>query len=481
MKKLLIILAILSVLTMIACGGGGSSSSSAIPTAGPTPSGGFSNASVSGRYVYNLRGAAGASTFAALGAFTADGAGNLTSGTEDGFSSGTGNYSVTFTGTYTVSADGRGSANISYSGGQQLTMRFVLISGARARVIELSSQENANGTLERQDAATVGALNGTYVLRLDGNDSGFPFSTLGAVTSSGGASGTLTGTMDENDDGTVTNNMAVDGTYAIGAGGRGTASLNTPFGPANYIFYVISATKLQVLSTNSAPQVSGSGTQQVGAFSPASMNGNFVFVMAGNDNSGVVREARRFTLNGGGAVVGGTEDLLDAGSFAENLPFTGTYTAASNGRVQAQFTFNGSTLQILMWMTSPTTGFIFSSDPTSVESGYVSLQSTGFTNSTLSGNYAFEMSGSSGGSTDVVAQFKSDGAGTITGNQDYSSAGTLVTGASFPGSYAMASTGRATGTFGSTLMRVYMVDTNTFYTVSADAVNRFVGIGEKQQ
>ena len=82
-KILLTLVRIVSLGALVACGGGSSNSILAAPAPSGGNNAGFSNASLTGNYVYAANGFTSNNTFAVAGVFTADGNGNITSGTRD--------------------------------------------------------------------------------------------------------------------------------------------------------------------------------------------------------------------------------------------------------------------------------------------------------------------------------------------------------------------------------------------------------------
>src|SRR5438128_2649854 len=87
----------------VGCGYGGSGITL------PHPSGNYSNASLNGKYVYQIRG--GTSPFGPyreFGVLTADGAQHITSGVDDFVGASTGQVSSNITGSYQVANDGTG-------------------------------------------------------------------------------------------------------------------------------------------------------------------------------------------------------------------------------------------------------------------------------------------------------------------------------------------------------------------------------------
>src|SRR5690348_5888989 len=111
MRKLFFSLALMTLAFCVGCGSSSSSNNN-----GPTPTGNFSNASLSGQYVYQITGfdftTGSGVSYARSGVFVADGAGSLTSISDD-FSEGSPTSSV-ISGTYAISNDGTGSIQFTF-------------------------------------------------------------------------------------------------------------------------------------------------------------------------------------------------------------------------------------------------------------------------------------------------------------------------------------------------------------------------------
>jgi hypothetical protein len=107
MKKILLALGLFSICFCFGCGSNSGSVSGFIPK------GNFSNASLSGQYVYQVSGLdfsvnPNGNPYREAGVFVADGSGHITSGVDD-FVEGSGGVATnSLTGTYSLSVDGTG-------------------------------------------------------------------------------------------------------------------------------------------------------------------------------------------------------------------------------------------------------------------------------------------------------------------------------------------------------------------------------------
>ena len=103
-RAVLSIFAVFLLVFLVACGGSS-------PKATPPPTGGFSNSSLNGTYVFSVTGSDASGLFLTMaGTFVANGSGGITGGTMDLNDAGTGPLlsQVITGGVYSVGVDGRG-------------------------------------------------------------------------------------------------------------------------------------------------------------------------------------------------------------------------------------------------------------------------------------------------------------------------------------------------------------------------------------
>ncbi len=512
MRKILVtLLSIVSLATLVACGGGSSSNSVSVP---PAPSGGnnagFSNASLTGNYVFAANGLNNSNNYAVVGQFTADGKGNITAGTRDTVNDGGGQtLGESINGNYSVNSDGRGLAVLN-GGSGQVIYNFVLQSPSAGKLFQDGTTSNsviadAVGRIELQ-SGTPGAT-GTYIVRLDGEDvNKSPYGAVSGLNFSGGAI-TGTGAYDENDAGLFSAQLSATGTYNL-TGTRGSATLATPNGPNtgthNFIAYYVSPSRLELLSTDKSFWLHGYADLQtsLAAASTAAFAGPEVFNLSGLDGgSGTgaypIVETGRFTFDGAGNITStsAVKDYNERSAFYSPT-FSGTYSAAANGRWTA--IMNGFSVgpianeNLVGWQVSPTQSLVlvsFASNPNisgyaTVETGEMRSQTLGLSNASVTGNYAQSLSGldTSLGNFESTGNYLAGG-GNLTGTIDFQTDNEgLAQDSSQSGSYTVDPVlGRGTATVSGVPVMFYTVDGSTIYLISSNAASGYQGTLLAQQ
>ena len=467
-KKLTLLPALGSLSLLVACGGGGPA---------PKPVGSFSNASLNGQYTFRLTGVFYSSTGTAVpyteaGFFTADGNGNITGGTDDFVQGGAALVSTSIVATssgaissgYSINPDGTGSIALLINGTTiPETLAVTLSSSSKLYLIE-QDLANSYGVAELQSASTVSsttAPTGTFAFRF--HDQGLSV-RAGAMTISGG---NITGSQDVLVGGVLDNNtglpLTIAGTMSAPSGGRGTGSFNDGLSTVSFVYYVVDGNNLRFLRTDSGLNSLGRAEMQSGTFTNASMTGGFAFGARGDDSSSVsgVNTVGVLLADGAGSITGGEFDAVrDGTSQGAGVAINsgGTYSVGSNGCVVVNYTTNlGASVQQIFWLVNSSRAFFITNDATKNEDGIADLQqSTSFSNSNLTGQYAFVMDGFISGTAnlDRVGWINADGAGNMSlfegvnnssANPNFALPGTLT------GTYSFATgndttLGRATAT-----------------------------------
>jgi hypothetical protein len=376
-------------------------------------------------FFFTSRNASGPEFF--VGSFTADGAGNL-SGVEDASLGNGVQQNVPLIGSYFIYPDGRGQItfdqNSIHTLSSGITFRFVLTSGgSSASAIQFDGAGSAAGTFEKQDASA--GVAGQYVFSVNGADDVFnPMGQVGLFTTDG--AGLITGGIeDENDNGVVPPNPTdlIGGAYSIGTNGRGTLALTTAAGTSNFVFYVVSANKLNLVATDSSPILGGFAEKQTDqSFSNSNFLGGYGFLLnrapaASRSRFDVIG---RMTLNGNGAITGGVEEEA-ASNIVQNAITAGTYDVDSNGRGVIQLTTANGNRSYIFYAVASHRLFMLDTFSAFAGSGAVDSQLGTLDNSTLSGTYG--MAGASIGQddTEVAAWFVANGVsptGSIQGIED---------------------------------------------------------------
>jgi len=283
----------------------------------------------------------------------------------------------------------------------------------------------------------------------------------------------------------------VTGTYVIGSDGRGTMELLINFAgqaqltedyhiamksDGSAYFFEDNSTKT---NTDGGFQTHGEGTlkPQSGAFSDASLSGNYAFLLYGVDSSNK-RAALGGVVHANGAsetLLPGTSDFNDAGTFdgTSGLPgtITGTFGAISGSQGEAAFTSSSlppsnQTINLIFQFVTPSDIYFMecdSSSTTTCGAGTPALDRLGgemilqqpnvvFGESVLNGSSVASGTALNGSNSDVFAGLLAtttcDGATPITFSYDENNGG-MVSSPSLTGTCTMAlnGTGRAAFSF----------------------------------
>jgi len=481
MKTSYLCLGLLSLLFCAACG----SSNGGVP--GFIPKGNFSNASLSGQYVYQIEGfdlsnLNTVSAYREAGVFTANGSGVVTSATDD-LSEGNGVVTTVSTGSYTIGNDGTGTLSFNNALGT-ITLEVTLISASKVYMVEGDTLLNAGGLAEKQNSAAIAAApTGTFVFREhDLNSSTLQsVASVGAFTVGGGVASN--GNKDVNTGGafsslTFTGSFnAPDTTTGRGSGTFTDSALAT----SSFNYYIVDANNVRFLAATTG--VVGDGRAELQSGTPA-LSGSYAFGSKGDTGSlGGVSMAGRFTASGGSITAGARDSVQDGGT-ATNVSFTGTFTQAASGRAVLSLS-TAANSNYVVWMVSPTRGLFLVNDSNTVQDGSLDRQQvSSFSNSTMNGQFGFVMDGFDVGQTpkDRVGTLQWDGSGKLILNEFTNTAGSPST-ATLSGHYAVSANGR-TGSSISNLssnLIFYLVSGNDAYVVQNDSNVELNGTISKQQ
>ena len=494
MRKLLIVPALFILALSVACGSGSGSSGNG-GGFGSGGSNGYSNASVSGQYAYQVSGFdfnSGANLpFKESGVFTADGKGNITSGTDD-FSEGTSVFSDPATGTYNIASDGTGSINLTFTSGGTISLALTVVSSSKL----LLTVPVVNGVAESTGTGIALKQNTTALAAVPAGNFAFGLHTVNSTQGSASAAGafavsngTVAGHEDVLQSGTLTPHTLTGSFNTPDATGRGTASLvNELSAPSTFVYYIVDANTLFLFSTTAATNGIGRAEKQsTTTFSAASLTGNYAFGSKGDTGSlDSVNSAGRFTADGISAITAGVFDSVQDGSVTANMAFTGTYTVASNGRAVFSLTpQTGAAIEQVAYMVTPTRAFFLVHDAAKEEDGTIDGQAaSAFSNGTLKGNYAFVTDGfNATDSFNRLGTMNGDGAGNL--KLDYVLTEPTLNSqtVSLTGTYSVASNGRAVGSVAnlSSNFVLYLISGTDGYIVQADSATQMAGSFSKQQ
>jgi hypothetical protein len=252
----------------------------------------------------------------------------------------------------------------------------------------------------------------------------------------------------------------------VAATGRGVATLNTIRGTLTFAYYVVDATHLKLVETDTTLVLGGDAFRQTGPFSNASVTGPFAFTVAGADLLSLVPFAAGgvLTSNGAGNITSGVEDFNNSITVSTNVGLTGSYSMAASGRGTLTLNTTAGTFTFVIY---PSSGgiLVLETDIRFVTSGTAfQQQATAFSNASLSGTYGMNFTGatSSGAEIDSVAQFTADGVSRLTGIIDLNNTGSITFGQPLSATFNVATNGRTTmplqTPLGTQNLAVYVVD-----------------------
>ena len=457
-------LGMLSLIAAAGCGGGA-------PILNHV-TGHFTDGSLKGTYVYQLRGVALVNgttivPYRQVGVFTANGSEGIT-GTDDSSVSAVG---TAITGSYKIFSDGTGQITFNTSTLGAIQFAVTMVSPSRVQLIENDAGLNAAGTAELQDpAAAATTPNGTFVFRLHQeaaaqNASEEASQVGGFSVSSGTGAGAMDQVLGTPSSAVLTSLNVTVSLNAPDASGRGTATiLDTTTSPnftTHLLYYVVNSGELALLVTDAGAIGSGSAEVQTSVASGTGLSGNYVFGSRGDDLflQGLATVGQ---LNATAGAITGTEDVMQDGNYTPNAALPSTcYEAGAAGGINGRVVVtngsgspcSGSTTQIF-WMVNPSRALFLNHNGATFEDGTADLQSTNsFAASTFLGEFVIDMDGLDRtpervGFPDLylsrVGLLRFDGSSNLTLNEfaNELNGGSNPTGGLIAGTYSVAANGR---------------------------------------
>jgi hypothetical protein len=240
------------------------------------PAGGFSSAALPGSYVFGSSGdtsITGSAGIHSAGVFTTDGNGNIASGSStvpgavDYVQDATINSNLAVSGgTYTLASTGRGTINLTLTGGTISPQIFWMVGGTRAYFLANNTAAVEDGTFSQQQGAPFAALSSQAAFVMDGFDVAFKDRVgLFKPTSGGFNWNQAANSFDPVQEIGTLSATATNGTYTVSSNGRVAVVVNGV--TSSVVFYLSSAnTGFMVQEdTNSlggVNDIGGSFTQQ---------------------------------------------------------------------------------------------------------------------------------------------------------------------------------------------------------------------------
>jgi hypothetical protein len=285
-------------------------------------------------------------------------------------------------GSMTAPTSGRGTITYSVNG---LTHQaeYYVVSSSKFLLLDTTSNILSIGVAEQQSNLTFSAasLSGSYAFGSSGETTTPGFVNTVGVFTTDGISQVTAANYDSVQDGSVSSNATSSGTYLIdNLFGNGSGALT--FGGLTRDIWMVSPSRAYFITFNAANVEDGTIDQQSGTFAQTSLGTQAAFFMDGFDGSGVdgLFKDRVGTLVPSGTNSLGTNyvasffDFVALAGGASSNSFSGTYSVALNGRTTTQL--NGFTNNIVLYLTTTSTGYVLQADTGINMSGELRAQSS---------------------------------------------------------------------------------------------------------
>jgi hypothetical protein len=304
-------------------------------------------------------------------------------------------------------------------------------------------------------------LNGRYAFVFSGSQNTEGVFVAGGTFLADGNGNITDGSEDGNFAGGIFSEQPFTGSYSIGADRRGTMVIvNSPGAncgctPTQFTFKfnVVSDALAQFIEFDTTS--AGKGTiekQDTAAFSLATLDGPYAFLLDGLDFNNRLSIAGRFTSSAG-VLSAGIADINNGPTVTLSQGIGGTLTLGVNGRGTAALTTPIGQINFAYYIVSAQEILLVGTDLFPVLSGKALRQTSApFSNASLLGQYIFGMTASTHDRPQKVIRadvgmFKADGAGQLSsGVLDRNSPAGVLNGSSVSGTYSITPDGRGTAT-----------------------------------
>ncbi len=447
-RKAVVLLVALSAFAFLAaCGGSGSAPVN--PT--PPPSGGFSDSSLNGTYVFSVSGTdVNGFSIALAGTLTANGSGTITGGAVDindtEFTASAPKLTINSS-TYKITVDGRGETQLNlpsnpFGSNTPVTLDFVLQDTGHGLVTEFDQNATGSGTIDLQSSGVTPA--GSYSYALSGGlvVSSTSVSTLASAGNFAVSSGAITGTADFNDAGFAYADQSLSGAIALGPSANPSSTFTTAqFGTQTFDVIAVDASHLKLIEMDTGATLSGDAYSETSTALPATA----AFTMVGEAGGAPIATGGLMTISG--TSISGNADV-NANSTLSPSPISFTGTTATTG-ARSVLTLTSFPVGTTYVAYPSTSGLILLEiDDSGMMSGAAYSQSASAALGVPEG-FGLNLSGensTSGQTTEVddIAEFTSASGGSLSGAIDENSALQTVYGVPFDGTFTAASGGRGT-------------------------------------
>ena len=331
----------------------------------------FSNAALSGNYVFSFSGGDGGGLpFCSIGYITLNGTGSISGGSLDSNDNGGVATGLAVTGTYATASNGRGTLTLN-STFFSYSFAYYVVSAEALRLVSIGSlggpvwSGSANSQQSGVDAST--ALSGPFVFQAGGTSVVGESADAGQFQMKSG--GTITnGIGDENYQGTTATGYSFTGSYTLTTNSNGTLQfVSNALGTFNYSFYLQSNTQAVVLRTDFQTTSGTLAAQTQSTFSLSDFTGPYGFNLDGNTvtttaaNSVPIDKLGQLSADGKGNATG-NQTLNTGTALTANVALTITNTVQSTGRGTMKITGGGTTRLVNFYLVSPNSLFMIGMD-----------------------------------------------------------------------------------------------------------------------
>ena len=317
------------------------------------------------------------------------------------YTSATTNASEALTGTCTTRTSNNGLLTLTGAAYSPIYSYAVTTSLARGRIQLSDGSDFRSGSafFEKQDptAFQLTALAGNYAFGTLGIEStGTRLGLVGALQIDAG--GTVTGHVDSNGSKPLADAPVAGVLGAPDAHGRGTLTLTATASGGNQTFhlayYVVNANRLLLVTTDTAPRMSGYMTRQSGTFDNTSLaNPSILSLWGGQTGLAPPRSVMTLARLSGANTTNGTVVVhIDVASLATAVfdETTGALNATyavdpAEGRTTFGFGSGTSARQFVAYLTGPGSGFVVEKGSSVGNSGLLEAQAAGPFTSTVPG------------------------------------------------------------------------------------------------
>jgi hypothetical protein len=276
-------------------------------------------------------------------------------------------------------------------------MSTALLNG-RVQMISGGSTQSGSGPLEKQTPADflLAKLAGNFAFgALGAQPGGTRTGTIGAITVDG--SGHVTaGHADSNGDNPLSDAALTGSLTAPNATtGRGTLTLTATGASGvrtmHFAYYIVTADRLFIASTDADLQIAGLMTRQVGPFSNSSLSNPGILSFWGAAASYQPKTVLSLGRLSGADPGSGTINLVLDSAYQAISTFSQTFNGgiyavrAADGRTTMTFTAGATTRSFVLYLDGPANGYVVEPASTVGYAGLLEAQSAGPFDTDLSG------------------------------------------------------------------------------------------------